>query len=127
MSKHPIQPLQLDSNGTLRFKENPIVRYLLDNGGIDMNKLATLDFAVEDREHFAQLIGYSLGGFGDLGYVSNATYSAAASMHEDLQLTSDKARIDQLEATLANLRNLFKAPVALLYGIHEDDIEHGHP
>ncbi|HEY9661654.1 MAG TPA: hypothetical protein V6C65_24625, partial [Allocoleopsis sp.] len=29
---------------------------------------------------FAQLIGYSLSGFGDLSYVSDETYAAASSM-----------------------------------------------
>lgn len=33
--------------------------------------------ADEDREQFAQLIGYSLSGFADLSYVSNKTYNAA--------------------------------------------------
>ena len=76
--EHPIQPIVRDSHGTVRFKENAIVRYLLDNGGIDMNKLATLPFCQNDREQFAQLIGYSLSGFGDLSYVSDRTYERAA-------------------------------------------------
>ncbi len=75
---HPIQPLLRDEHGTVRFKENAIVRYLLDNGGIDLNKLATLPFSQNDREQFAQLIGYSLSGFGDLSYVSDRTYEKAA-------------------------------------------------
>lgn len=78
MSKHPIQPLELDANGTLRFKENTVVRHLLDNGGIDLNKLACLEFPQEDREQFAQLIGYSLSGFSELSYVSDTTYNLAA-------------------------------------------------
>lgn len=75
--KHPIQPLALDEHGVLRFKQNKIVRYLLDNGGIDLNQIARLDFPDEDREQFAQLTGYSLSGFADLGYVSDETYDAA--------------------------------------------------
>lgn len=75
---HPIQPLMLDKQGVYRFKPNAIVRYLLDNGGIDLNKLACLDFSDNDREQFAQLIGYSLRGFGELHYVSNKTYNKAA-------------------------------------------------
>ena len=47
MPRHPIQPLELDGEGVLRFKRNAIVCYLLDNGGIDMNKLAMLDFPRE--------------------------------------------------------------------------------
>jgi hypothetical protein len=75
--KHPTQPLDVDEHGTLRFKSNAIVRHLLDHGGIDLNALAVMDFSQEDREQFAQLIGYSLSGFGELSYVSDETYDAA--------------------------------------------------
>ncbi len=44
---HPIQPLVVDSQGTLRFKSNAIVSYLLANGAIDMNMLACKDFSAE--------------------------------------------------------------------------------
>ena len=37
---HPMQPIEMDSDGTPRFKANEIVRYLLDNGGIDLNQIA---------------------------------------------------------------------------------------
>lgn len=77
-AKHPIQPLEYDKHGTLRFKENAIVTYLLNTGGSDMNKLAMMPFSNEDREQFAQLIGYSLGGFGELSYVSDETFNKAA-------------------------------------------------
>jgi len=72
-NKHPIQPIAPDKNGTMRFKENAIVSYLLDNGPFDMNQLARLPFSNEDWEQFAQLIGYSLSGFGELSYVSDDT------------------------------------------------------
>jgi hypothetical protein len=74
---HPIQPLYRDGQGTIRFKDNKIVRFLLDNGGFDLNNLAVMEFSQEDREQFAQLIGYSLCGFGDLTYVSDRTYGRA--------------------------------------------------
>lgn len=76
--KHPLQPLDYDDHGMLRFKENAIVVFLLNTGGSDMNKLAMMPFSDEDREQFAQLIGYSLGGFGELPYVSDKTYTRAA-------------------------------------------------
>ena len=57
----------LDQNGTVRFKRNAIVVHLLENGGIDMNAIARLPFDNRDREQFAQLIGYSVNGFGELG------------------------------------------------------------
>lgn len=75
--QHPIQPLIADSAGVVRFKANRIVRYLLDAGPFEMNHLARMSFSDEDREQFAQLIGYSLAGFGELSYVSDETYEKA--------------------------------------------------
>ena len=77
MNIHFTQPLKKDAQGVIRFKANEIVRYLLDNGGIDLNQLACLDFTDEDRQQFAQLIGYSLSGYGELSYVSDEAYDAA--------------------------------------------------
>ena len=88
--KHPIQPLDLDEHETLRFKANAIVRFLLDAGPFDMNQLAQMTFSQEDREQFAQLIGYSLSGFGELSYVSDETYERAHSSINHLV----RARID---------------------------------
>ena len=68
----PMQPLI-----NHRFKENKIVRHCLDAGGTDLNKIAMLDFSVEDAEQFAQLIGYSLGGYADLSYVTDESYYRA--------------------------------------------------
>jgi hypothetical protein len=76
----PMQPLVIDQVGTVRFKENAVVRYLLDNGGVDMNQLCTLDFSDEDRSQFAQLIGYSVSGYGELSYVSDESYERAADL-----------------------------------------------
>lgn len=76
-AQHPVQPLITDEDGRLRFKQNAIVRYLLDAGPFDMNQLATLPVSREDRVQFAQLIGYSLSGFGELSYVTDEDYRAA--------------------------------------------------
>lgn len=82
-AKHPIQPLVKDEHGVIRFKANAIVRFMLDAGRqgtrFDLNTLAIMDFSKEDREQLAQLIGYSLSGFGDLSYVSDEAYAAAES------------------------------------------------
>ena len=78
--KHPLQALVEDRH-VIRFVENPLVRYLLDNGGIDLNTLAKISqrekFALEDWEQFAQLIGYSFVGWGELTYVSDEAYALA--------------------------------------------------
>jgi len=77
MIEHPLQPLEKDEQGILRFKQNKIVRFLLDAGPFDLNQIACMPFDQEDREQFAQLIGYSLSGFGELNYVSDETYTKA--------------------------------------------------
>lgn len=77
----PIQPLVIDGHGTLRFKENPIVRRLLDYStehGYGLNEMALEQFDAEDRMQLAQLIGYSLSGYGDLSYVTDESYARAA-------------------------------------------------
>ena len=76
-AKHPIQPLVKSKDDVVCFKENAIVRFLLEDGRNDMNRLARIPFSQEDREQFAQLIGYSLGGFGELDYVSDEIYNRA--------------------------------------------------
>lgn len=77
-ARNPDQPLITDPQGTLRFKENRIVRYVLDNGGIDLNHIARQDFDQDDRQQFAQLIGYSLSGYSELSFVSDEAYERAA-------------------------------------------------
>lgn len=89
---HPVQPVEDDGNDVIRFKDNKIVRHLLDNGGIDMNQLARLDFSREDRVQFAQLIGYSVSGFSELSYVSDEDYAKAASAADVIWERMEKER-----------------------------------
>lgn len=71
MDSHPTQPTISDSDGTLRFKRNEIVAFLLDAGPFDMNILARMNFSDEDRRQFAQLIGYSVSGYSELPYAES--------------------------------------------------------
>ncbi len=65
----PMQPIEMDSGGIIRFKGNGIVRYLLDAGPFDLNQIAVLpNITREEASQFAQLIGYSVSGYGDLSY-----------------------------------------------------------
>lgn len=121
-SRHPIQPTETDAHGTVRFKANAIVRYLLDNGPFDLNHLAGKLFPDEDREQFAQLIGYSLSGSADLSYVTNETYEAAVKMSERGS-TEEQARIAYLEETLDAARSALKLVVPVLFNIHPDDLK----
>lgn len=122
--RQPIQPLEEDKNGTVRFRENAIVRYMLDRGVVTMNDIAMLPgISQEDREQFAQLIGYSLGGFGELSYVSDETYNAAQAMHANPKKTEEQARIAALESENKHLRKQMAKMVQCAYDIDESTLK----
>lgn len=118
--KNPFQPLALDPHGVLRFKENAIVAYLLDNGGIDLNQIAIQDFSQDDRIQFAQLIGYSHSGFSELSYVSDAAVDATRLMYES-GITETEARIAFLEDLFETLKVQLREPMGALFERHPDD------
>ncbi len=124
--RHPIQPLYVHDDDVLRFKRNALVCHLMDHGkahGCGLNELASMGdhFTREDWEQFAQLIGYSLSGFGELSYVSDETYNAAERMARKGKDEKD-ARIADLEAKLAAVRKHLKALVPTVFQIHPDDL-----
>jgi len=116
MKRFPLQPIEEH-----RFVANKVVRYLLDNGGIDMNDLAVQDFPQTDREQFAQLIGYSISGAGDLDYFSDESIEAAMMVAEK-GVSEEAARIEELRSTLDAVRKAMKDVVAILFSIHPDDL-----
>lgn len=78
--KLPMQPIYIDDEGVARFRLNRIVRYLvnLHNGGLNGLQRELIGLAErEDWEQLAQLIGYSVSGFGDLDYASPEAVAAA--------------------------------------------------
>ncbi len=81
MPKHPMQDIITDEQNVIRFRQNDIIRYLIDNGSFDLNKICILcnekGFSNEDQEQLAQLIGYSISGYSDLSYVSDKSYNKA--------------------------------------------------
>ena len=92
MTEFPIQPIYHDEHSVIRFRENAVVRYLLDKGAIDLNHLSLRPFPQADREQFYQLIGYSLCGFHELSEVSDVmTQRASARARETLELPSDQS------------------------------------
>jgi len=123
--RNPIQPIGLDGKGVMRFKENAIVRHLLDSHpSCDMNQIARLEFTGDDRRQFAQLIGYSLHGYGELlSYVGDEDYSAAA--HMAAGMDEKDARIAALEQRLGELREAagsIQRSIAAFLEIHPDDL-----
>lgn len=94
---HPVQQIRTDKNGHLRFRENAIVRYLLDKKTpCDMNELARMPFSREDRVQFAQLIGYSLSGFSELSYVNDLDYRAAELHSQSVEDPERQAMLDEI-------------------------------
>jgi hypothetical protein len=108
---HPMQPVEWDGRGVIRFQANPIVRYLLDEAsarGVDLNFLARQSNGQQwtkgDWEHFAQLIGYSVSGWGSLGYVRDKTYAKAEAKVERLRERhpTDPAGAKETQSPLAH-------------------------
>lgn len=130
---HPMQPIIVDKWGTHRFKCNSIVRYLLEEGrkfGVDLNKLACLDFSKEDREQFSQLIGYSVSGFAELSQHRKETveiaYRISEAIAEGKTQTEEQARLEYLESELQfykkELPLLLKEPMARIFNKHPADL-----
>lgn len=78
---YPMQPMYLDEHGRVRFVANRIVQEVLNNSsrhGYDLNAIAMTEmFTDAERMQFAQLIGYSVSGWGTLSYVSEEAYKLA--------------------------------------------------
>lgn len=77
----PMQPIHVAPDGYVRFAANRLVRHLLDEATAgrkcDMNALAWVEVTQSERMQFAQLIGYSISGYGELSYVTDESYDAA--------------------------------------------------
>lgn len=127
--QHPIQPLELDDGGILRFKQNAVVRKLLDvatANGYSLNEIVRdPNTTREDLVQLYQLIGYSLAGYGELQAVSDTDYEAAEHMFSEEEAKADRARVAVLEGTLKMLREDLAGPMGVLFGKHPDDFKHG--
>lgn len=86
---HPNQPVVLIGN-VARFKQNAIVRWLLEAGPFDLNQIAVTPFSDDDRNQFAQLIGYSVSGFGELSYADPERVAAADRVVEQMLNKKEK-------------------------------------
>ena len=117
--KHPMQPIVKDEHNVYRFKKNKIVSYLIDNGSIDMNAIAALPFEQNDREQFAQLIGYSVSGYGDLNYASEESVAVAHQMclPENNQKTEIELRNEYLNTELQKIKDAVAQAIKKCYNI----------
>lgn len=111
MPKHPFQPLVTDPSGTVRFKPNKIIERLVNDGTIDLNKVAIMtEFDADEHQHFNQLHGYSVSGWGDLNCVSRDTCAVADRMTElhlqGIPYDEKQVRIDYLESKMKEIREI---------------------
>ncbi|QFR59849.1 hypothetical protein VOWphi5012_065 [Vibrio phage phi50-12] len=105
-TEYPMQPI---SNG--RFEANPIVDWLCTEVS-NMNAIAV--YCAENKidykyqEQLAQLVGYSVSGYGSLSYVSDESYNRAESqMNTHTILTEtpeEKEVLDAIEETKPTYR-----------------------
>lgn len=123
---HPMQPLGKDAYGVLRFKENRIVRDLLDvasNHGLSLNDIARGNYTKEDRRQLAQLIGYSLSGYSELtSYVDDAAYAVAVAKAKKSKKSDVEIERDYYHAELLALKRALQKPMARLFEKHPDDL-----
>ncbi len=103
-------PFQPTKDG--RFVPNRIVELLLETSTHDMNSLAFEDFTREECVQFAQLIGYSVGGFCGLSYVSEEDAEAACALTAGIP--PDEARRQALRIQLEGVRRYAKHITDLL-------------
>ena len=95
MTKHPMQPLEYDSRGVIRFKRNKIIDWLFYAGKLDLNQIAILacdkknGFTKDDQMQLAQLLGYSVSGFGDLPYADPKVVAEADEKALKLSIEKD--------------------------------------
>lgn len=76
-TKHPMQPIVRGPDGLPRFKQNAIIRHLVDTGALNLNALAEMAFSDEDNEQLVQLLGYTIDRFASLDFVDRETVEAA--------------------------------------------------
>ncbi len=123
---HPTQPFVLSEQGTIRFKRNDIIDRLFERGIIDLNQIATWrDIKDEHHRQFAQLLGYSVSGYGDLSFVSSDPDALAViDLMLDEDITDERdAKIAYLEHELEQIRAMFREPAARLFKIHPSDLD----
>lgn len=125
--RHPMQPLVISERDTIRFKSNAIVLWMLDElkrRGVDLNDiaLACAHEPGEDWDQFNQLIGYSFGGFCEVARTQDAS-DIVWEMHER-GVSQRDAEANVLRELVDHLRATLREPMAALFGVHPDNLDH---
>lgn len=85
--QHPMQPVIIAEDKCHRFLKNEIVEDLVEHAsktGLSLNEIAYRGYGDNDQRQLAQLIGYSVSGYGELSYVSDESYQQAAALSDKL-------------------------------------------
>lgn len=85
-----MQPVHITEGGIARFVQNRIVVDALNIAnlqGFDMNQIAIRaaqgGYTKDEQMQFAQLIGYSVDGYGSLSYTTDLSYEEAQAKIND--------------------------------------------
>lgn len=123
--EHPLQPLHV-VNGVLRFKENAIVRKMLEittAHGFGPNEIVEAvsegKFPEEDRLQLNMLIGYSHSGIPNM---PDLKWEAALNAYNE-GISPTEAQLEVAKRELAALKRALRRPMARLFGKHPDDFE----
>ena len=84
----PMQPIHVAEDGCIRFKKNRIVDDMLEHSrkhGFGLNEMAMRDYTDDERMQLAQLIGYSVSGYGNLSYASEESVAKADDVAEAIR------------------------------------------
>lgn len=121
-----MQPIE-KINDVVRFRANTLVRHLLDEASAGrkcgMNELySQVKASKEEKQQFAQLIGYSVSGYGDLSYVTDEAYAAAALKAENPEKDEKDLLLDYYRGRLRQIQEAFAGPVGWLYNVPVEDL-----
>lgn len=88
--QHPMQPLVVDSKGTVRFKKNQIVTDLLNRittatENHITKKVIEGEYSRDDYNQLMQLVGYSVSGYGDLDLIDPNVAARASEIAEGMR------------------------------------------
>lgn len=116
----PIQPIQADEHGRVRFVKNRIVDMMLEEPGPwDMNtiyiEVVKRGFTENEYFHFQQMIGYSVDG---IPVPDDLAETEINSVRESID--TYEARIVDLQAKLERMKALMRPAVAELFEVHPE-------
>jgi len=93
---HPMQPIVIAPDGVIRFAENPIISWLCREV-TDLKKIAAwcAENNIDDRHQaqLAQLIGYSVSGWGGLSYVSEEDCAIADAKAAEFIYNNEETKV----------------------------------